>query len=151
MGVGVGVWVWVWVFGCGCLGRVGAREQRFVECYNQPSLSPVFVRRCVVRGWVGASGLAGLVWGWGVWAMWAMCGIPPIRGSLRGDDVQIVRTKDEPQLVVARSPLHSLQYPVLYLSRMQRICPTRYLNLRSSLTELQLRGVQGHAHVMILD
>ena len=76
--------------------------------------------------------------------------VPLSKGVLRGDDVQIVRTKDEPQLVVARSPLHSLQYPVLYLSRMQRICPTRYLNLRSSLTELQLRGDQGHAHVMIL-
>ena len=75
--------------------------------------------------------------------------VPLRKGVIRGDDVQIVRTKDEPQLVVARSPLHSLQYPVLYLSRMQRICPTRYLNLRSSLTELQLRGDQGHAHVMI--
>ena len=100
----------------------------------------------VGRGWAGL-GRVGRVGG----SVGHVVVVPLRKGVIRGDDVQIVRTKDEPQLVVARSPLHSLQYPVLYLSRMQRICPTRYLNLRSSLTELQLRGDQGHAHVMILD
>ena len=49
----------------------------------------------------------------------------------RGDDVPIVRTQAEPQMVVARSPLPVLQYPVLNLSRMQRIESAWYLNLRS--------------------
>ena len=52
---------------------------------------------------------------------------------------------------MARSPLHTLQYPVLYLSRMQRICLTRYLNLRSVWTEHLFIGVQGPNHVMILE
>ena len=47
----------------------------------------------------------------------------------RGDDVQIVRSKDEPQQVVARGPLHYLQYLDLYLSRMQRICPISIFEL----------------------
>ena len=47
--------------------------------------------------------------------------LPLTHDLRRGDDVPIGRTKAEPQMVVARSPLPILQYPVLNLSRMQRI------------------------------
>ena len=45
---------------------------------------------------------------------------------------QISRTRAESQQIVAQRPLSCVQYPVLYLSRLQRICPSRYLNLFSA-------------------
>ena len=66
-------------------------------------------------------------------SMLSLCRVPLTYEYERGDDVQIVRSWDEPQMVVARSPLHILQYPVLGLSRMQRIYQPEYLNLRSSM------------------
>ncbi len=53
-----------------------------------------------------------------------------------GDLVQICRTKAESQSIVAQRPLSDLQYPVLYLSRLQRICLSRYLNLSFSIAWL---------------
>ena len=40
--------------------------------------------------------------------------------------------KAESQQIVAQRPLSCVQYLVLYLSRLQRICPSRYLNLFSA-------------------
>ena len=42
---------------------------------------------------------------------------------------QISRTEAESQQIVAQRPLSCVQYLVLYLSRLQRICLSRYLNL----------------------
>ena len=43
--------------------------------------------------------------------------------------LQITETKAESQRIVAQRPLSRLQYLVSYLSRIQRICLSRYLNL----------------------
>ena len=43
--------------------------------------------------------------------------------------IQISKTQAESQQIVTQRPLSCVQYPVLYLSRIQRICPFRYLNL----------------------
>lgn len=43
--------------------------------------------------------------------------------------VQIYRTKAESQQIVTQRSLSCVQYLVLYLSRIQRICLSRYLNL----------------------
>ena len=43
------------------------------------------------------------------------------------------RTRAESQQIVAQRPLSCLQYLVLYLSRIQRICLSRYLNLLFSI------------------
>jgi hypothetical protein len=48
------------------------------------------------------------------------------------NEKQISRTRAESQQIVAQRPLSCVQYPVLYLSRLQRICPSRYLNLFSA-------------------
>lgn len=57
---------------------------------------------------------------------------PPRNVSLKrekGNRQQIVRTRAKSQRIVAQRPLSRVQYPVLYLSRIQRICLSRYLNL----------------------
>ena len=65
---------------------------------------------------------------------------------------QISRTKAESQQIVAQRPLSCVQYPVLYLSRIQRICLSRYLNLLFSIdcTAVLLLDQCRH-NVMILD
>ena len=40
-----------------------------------------------------------------------------------------LKTRAESQRIVRQSPLSRVQYSVLYLSRIQRICLSRYLNL----------------------
>jgi hypothetical protein len=67
---------------------------------------------------------------------------------------QISRTKAESQQIVAQRPLSCLQYPVLHLSRLQRICLARYLNLLFSIVPLLLLSLLGDGavyHVMILN
>jgi hypothetical protein len=65
--------------------------------------------------------------------------------------VQISRTKAESQQIVAQRPLSCVQYLVLYLSRLQRICLSRYLNLLFSLVCHQFDPVkQCQYNVMIL-
>jgi hypothetical protein len=52
------------------------------------------------------------------------------------DDIccsQISRTEAESQWIVAQRPLSHVQYLVLYLSRIQRICLSWYLNLLFSI------------------
>ena len=46
---------------------------------------------------------------------------------------QISKTQAESQQIVTQRPLSCVQYPVLYLSRIQRICLSRYLNLLFSI------------------
>jgi hypothetical protein len=46
---------------------------------------------------------------------------------------QISKTQAESQRIVTQRPLSRVQYPVLYLSRIQRICLSRYLNLLFSI------------------
>ena len=42
---------------------------------------------------------------------------------------QIGTTRAKSQQIVAQRPLSCVQYPVVYLSRIQRICLSQYLNL----------------------
>ena len=46
---------------------------------------------------------------------------------------QINRTRAKSQQIVAQRLLSCLQYPVLYLSRLQRICLSQYLKLQFSI------------------
>ena len=56
---------------------------------------------------------------------------PASQAKPRGDlfKTQISRTRAESQQIVAQRPLSCVQYPVPYLSRIRRICCSRYLNL----------------------
>jgi len=51
---------------------------------------------------------------------------------------------------VAQRPLSCVQYLVLYLSRLQRICPSRYLNLFSASSTLAFVQAQCRRNFMIL-
>ena len=56
--------------------------------------------------------------------------------KIEEDDIccsQISRTEAESQWIVAQRPLSHVQYLVLYLSRIQRICLSWYLNLLFSI------------------
>ena len=63
----------------------------------------------------------------------------------------IFRTQAESQRIVAQRPLSRLQYPVLNLSRIQRICLSRYLNLLFGIDCTEFWSIQGRHHIMILD
>lgn len=66
-------------------------------------------------------------------------------------NMQITRTRAESQQIVAQGTLSCLQYPVLYLSRLQRIClPAIFeLIIQHSPTRLFVAG-WNLCHVMIL-
>ena len=79
---------------------------------------------------------------------------PPRNVSLKrekGKRQQIVRTRAKSQRIVAQRPLSRVQYPVLYLSRIQRICLSRYLNLLFGIDCAEFCSTQGRHHIMILD
>ena len=64
---------------------------------------------------------------------------------------QISRTQAESQQIVAQGPLSCVQYLVLYLSRLQRICPSRYLNLCPAQSARAFVPAQCRSNFMILD
>ena len=71
-----------------------------------------------------------------------------------GGGVKLKDKSPEQRLNLSRSwhkrPLSCLQYLVLYLSRIQRICPSRYLNLFQSRLDFLWWKTESRNNVMIL-